>query len=62
MEVVLLIDTVNSKDVAAQLEGINRFLRADGGRLVRPTAVAILTDQEIQFQEQFSQDENNRSL
>jgi VWFA-related protein len=60
VEVVLLIDAVNigSRDVAAQLAGITRFLKADGGRLAHPTAVAILTDQEIQFQEQFSQDGN----
>jgi VWFA-related protein len=60
MEVVLLIDAVNigSRDVAAQLRGITRFLKADGGRLAHPTSVAILTDQEIQFQEQFSQDGN----
>jgi VWFA-related protein len=60
MEVVLLIDAVNigSRDVAAQLAGITRFLKADGGRLAHPTAVAILTDQEIQFQEQFSRDGN----
>jgi VWFA-related protein len=60
MEVILLIDAVNigSRDVAAQLGGITSYLKADGGRLAHPTAVVFLTDQEIQFQEQFSQDGN----
>lgn len=60
MEVILLIDAVNigSRDVAAQLGGITRYLKADGGRLAHPTEVVFLTDQEIQFQEQFSQDGN----
>lgn len=39
-------------------EGINRFLRADEGRLAYPTMLAILTNTEIQFQEDFSQDGN----
>jgi VWFA-related protein len=60
IEVVLLLDAVNtdSQNVAVELEGINRFLKADGGRLAYPTTVAILTDKEIQFQQDFSQDGN----
>jgi VWFA-related protein len=58
IEVVLLIDAVNIGDVAVELEGVNRFLKADEGRLAYPTSVTILTDKEIQFQEDFSQDGN----
>jgi len=60
LEVVLLIDAVNigPRDVAAAREGIKRFLKADGGRLAHPTAVAILTDDGIYFPEDFSQDGN----
>ncbi len=60
IEVVLLIDAVNlgSQDVAVAREGINRFLKADGGRLAHPTTVAILTDTGIQFPEDFSRDGN----
>jgi hypothetical protein len=52
VEVLLLIDAVNigSRDVAAQLAGIAKFLKAAGGRLAHPTAVAFLTDQEFSFQ------------
>ena len=39
-------------------EEISRFLKADGGRLRHPTAVAILIDNGLQFQEDFSQDGN----
>ena len=58
--IVLLIDVVNtsSEKVDMLLEGINRFLRADEGRLAYPTMLAILTNTEIQFQEDFSQDGN----
>ena len=60
IEVLLLLDAVNtdSQKLAVELEGINRFLRADGGRLAYPTTVAVLTDKEIQFQRDFSQDGN----
>ena len=37
---------------------IGKFLKADGGHLSHPTAVAILTDKGLQFQEDFSQDGN----
>jgi VWFA-related protein len=60
IEVVLLIDVVNtgSENVDMLREGINRFLRADEGRLAYPTMLAILKNTEIQFQEDFSQDGN----
>ena len=60
IEVVLVIDAVNigSRETGMVREEISRFLKADGGRLGHPTAVAILTDKGLQFQEDFSQDGN----
>lgn len=60
IEVVLLLDAVNSnsQNVAIAREGIDRFLRADEGRLAYPTMVAILTGTKVQFPEGFSQDGN----
>jgi VWFA-related protein len=59
-EVVLVIDAVNTgnREAAIEHEEISRFLKADGGRLGYPTAIAILTDKGLQFQEDFSQDGN----
>ena len=49
VEVILLIDVVNtgSENVDMVREGINRFLKADEGRLAYPTMLAILTNTEI---------------
>jgi VWFA-related protein len=60
IEVVLVIDAINigSREAGIAREEISRFLKTDGGRLGHPTAVAILTDKGLQFQEDFSQDGN----
>jgi VWFA-related protein len=59
-EVVLLIDAVNLgfREVAVARDGINKFLKADGGRLSQTTTFAILTDKGIIFGEEFSKDGN----
>ena len=59
-EVVLVLDAVNieSREALIEHQEISKFLKADGGRLSYPTAVAILTDKGLQFQEDFSQDGN----
>jgi len=59
-EVVLVLDAVNiaSREAAIERQQIGKFLKADGGRLSYPTAVAILSDKGLQFQEDFSQDGN----
>jgi VWFA-related protein len=59
-ELVLVIDAVNvgSREAAMEREEVSRFLKANGGRLGYPTAVAILTGKGLQFQEDFSQDGN----
>jgi VWFA-related protein len=60
LEVVLLVDAVNLgfQDVAVARDGINKFLKADGGRLSQSTTFAILTDKGIIFGEEFSKDGN----
>jgi VWFA-related protein len=63
IEVVLVIDAVNigAREAATVHEEINRFLKTDGGHLDYPTAVAILTVNGLQFQEEFSKDGNAAS-
>ena len=60
LEVILVVDAVNTKyeTVAYEREEIDRFLRADGGHLAHPTALAIFTDTGMQIQEGFSDDGN----
>jgi VWFA-related protein len=60
IEVVVVFDAVNigTREAAMEREEISRFLKADGGRLGHRTAIAILTDKGLQFQEDFSQDGN----
>ena len=60
LEVVLLVDAVNLgfREVTVVRDGINKFLKADGGRLSQTTTFAILTDKGIHFHEEFSKDGN----
>jgi VWFA-related protein len=60
IEVVLVIDDVNTgvEHVAYDRSEIDKFLRADGGHLAHPMALAFLTDSGIQVQEGFSSDGN----
>jgi len=60
LEVVLLVDAVNLgfREVTVARDGINIFLKADGGRLSQTTTFAILTDKGIHFHEEFSKDGN----
>lgn len=63
VEVILVVDAVNVdfNNVAYEREEIDKFLRANSGRLARPTALAIFTDNGIQMQEHFSTDGNQLS-
>jgi VWFA-related protein len=56
IEVILLVDTVNlSYDRVAWERGeIDKFLRADGGRLAYPTTLAFFSDDGTQIQEGYS--------
>jgi VWFA-related protein len=60
IEVVLVIDDVNTglEHVAYERSEIDKFLRADGGRLAHPMALAFLTDAGIKVQDSFSSDGN----
>ena len=58
IEVILLIDAVNTdyQRVAYERNEIDKFLRAEGGHLAYPTALAVLTDTGTQIQQDFSSD------
>jgi VWFA-related protein len=60
IEVILVFDAVNigAREAAIVYQDIEKFLKSDGGRLAHPTAVAILTDNGLQPQLDFSQDGN----
>jgi VWFA-related protein len=60
VEVVLLIDDVNTTytNIAYERGQIDKFLRANGGHLAHPTALAILSDTGIKTQDSFSTDGN----
>jgi VWFA-related protein len=59
-EVILVIDAVNSdfQQVGNERIAIDKFLRAEGGHLAYPTALAVLTDTGTQIQQDFSSDGN----
>jgi VWFA-related protein len=60
IEVVLVVDDVNTglEHVAYERSEIDKFLRADGGHLAHPMALAFLTDSGIKVQDNFSNDGN----
>ena len=63
VEVILVIDAVNTdfQRVAYERTEIDKFLRAEGGHLAYPTALAVLTDTGTQIQQDFSSDGNTLS-
>jgi VWFA-related protein len=60
IEVVLVVDAVNTgyDNVAYERNQIDKFLRADAGKLANPTTLAVLTDTGMQFHQDFSTDGN----
>jgi len=58
--VVILIDAVNStyQNIAWDRGEVGRFLRANGGHLSQPTALALFTDTSTQVEQGFSTDGN----
>ncbi|MGB7307543.1 MAG: VWA domain-containing protein [Candidatus Acidiferrales bacterium] len=60
VEIVLVIDAVNANytSVSYQRAQIEKFLRADEGRIARPIALAIFTDQGSRIVGNFSTDGN----
>ncbi len=60
VEVVLVIDAVNTsyQNLSYERGEIDKFLRANGGRLPQPMALAFFTDTGTQIQPSFSTDGN----
>jgi VWFA-related protein len=60
VEVLVVVDAVNVdyEKVAYVRQEIEKFLRADGGHLPQPTALAFFTDQGTQIQEGLTTDGN----
>lgn len=60
VEVILLIDAVNTnfQHIAYERSEIDKFLRANGGKLAHPTTLAIFTDAGVRMQGAFSTDGN----
>ena len=60
IEMIVLMDNVNSgfEVVAQERAGIEKFLRANGGKLTHPTALAVLTDRGMETQGAYSYDGN----
>lgn len=63
VHVILVIDAVNTgyQNIAYQRGEIDKFLRANGGRLAQPMALAFFTDSGMQIQQGFSTDGNGLS-
>jgi VWFA-related protein len=60
VHVIILIDAVNStyQNIAWDRGEIGKFLRANGGHLSQPTALALFTDTGTRIQQGFSSDGN----
>ena len=60
VEVILLIDMANNllHNIAYERYQIDKFLKQNGGRLVQPVTVMVLSDQGVQAQPQPSRDGN----
>jgi VWFA-related protein len=63
VEVIIVIDAVNAKYITVSYERdqIDKFLRADEGEIVYPTALFVLTDTGLQTVEDFSKNGNQLS-
>jgi VWFA-related protein len=63
VHVILVIDAVNTTytTIAYERGQIDRFLRADGGRLAQPMTLAFFTDKGTQLEQGFSTDGNGLS-
>lgn len=60
VEVILVLDAINTpyERVAYARQQMDNFLRANGGHLTHPTALAFFTDKGIQMQNGFATDGN----
>ena len=60
IRVVLVIDAINTTftRISIEREEISKFLRAEGGHLAYPIALAVFTDKGMQIVQNFSSDGN----
>jgi VWFA-related protein len=60
VQVVLVIDAINTdvRTIGYERNQIDKFLRAEGGRLAYPVAILVATDTGVQLAENFSSDGN----
>jgi VWFA-related protein len=60
VEVILLLDAVNARfsTMAFERDQVQKFLKANGGKMAHPTTIAVLTDKGAQIQKGFSTDGN----
>jgi VWFA-related protein len=60
LEVILVLDAINTpyERTSYARQQMDNFLRANGGHLAHPTALAFFTDKGIQMQDGFSSDGN----
>jgi VWFA-related protein len=63
VQIILVIDAVNTgyQVLAYERGQIDRFLRANGGRLAQPMTLAFFTDKGTQMEQRFSTDGNGLS-
>jgi VWFA-related protein len=63
VHIILVIDAVNTgyQTIAYERGQIDRFLRANGGRLAQPMTLAFFTDKGTQIEQDFSTDGNGLS-
>jgi VWFA-related protein len=63
VQIILVIDAVNTtyQTIAYERGQIDRFLRANGGRLAQPMTLAFFTDKGMQLEQGFSTDGNGLS-
>jgi VWFA-related protein len=63
VHIILVIDAVNTayQTIAYERGQIDKFLRANGGRLAQPTTLAFFTDKGTQLEQGFSSDGNGLS-
>lgn len=63
VHVLLVIDAVNTsyENIAYERQEIDKYLKANGGHLAYPTALAVFTDTNTQMQQGFTTDGNGLS-
>jgi VWFA-related protein len=64
VEVILVIDAINidAREIGYERIQIDKFLRAEGGHLAYPVALAVATDTGVKLAENFSSDGNALSV